>query len=221
MLEKKEIRFERDIETVLTNVGGWQSVSFADTNYDSSIGMDATVLIDFIQETQPRSWKRYVSIYKEAAEDRFVRRFNEEVTTHGLLHVLRKGIRDRGVHFRVIYFRPVSSISYDNLKLYEANRFHCIRQFYYSANNRNSIDMVLAVNGIPLVALELKNQYTGQNIQHAKLQFEQNRDPRELVFQFNTRFLVYFAVDHYDVFMTTKLVPLQATLIFFCSRKIA
>src|SRR5699024_10090705 len=71
--------------------------------------------------------------------------------------------------------------------------------------NRNTIDMVLAVNGIPLVALELKNQYTGQSVEHAKLQFERDRDPRELAFQFNTRFLVYFAVDHYEVYMTTKL----------------
>src|SRR5690625_287145 len=205
MLEKKEIRFEQDIETVLTNVGGWQSVSFADTNYDASIGMDAIVLIDFIQETQPRAWKRYVSIYKEAAEDRFVRRFNEEVSTHGLLHVLRKGIRDRGVHFRVIHFRPVSSLSYENIKQFEANRFQCIRQFAYSNNNRNTIDMVLAVNGIPLVALELKNQYTGQNVEHAKVQFENDRDPSEIVFQFNKRFLVYFAVDHFEVYMTTKL----------------
>src|SRR5699024_1910077 len=111
MLEKKEIRFEEDIETVLTSAGGWQSVRFADTNYEPSIGLDASALIAFIQETQPRAWKRYVSIYKEAAEGRFVRRFQEEITTHGLLHVLRKGIRDRGVHLRVIYFRPVSSIS--------------------------------------------------------------------------------------------------------------
>lgn len=167
---------------MLTNVGGWQSVSFADTNYDPSIGMDASVLIDFIQETQPRAWKRYVSIYKEVAEDRFVRRFNEEVTTHGLLHVLRKGIRDRGVHLRVIYFRPVSSISYDNLKLYEANRFHCIRQFYYSTNNRNSIDMVLAVNGIPLVALELKT-----NIQ-VKMSNMQNCNLNKIVTQENSSF---------------------------------
>src|SRR5699024_8763437 len=118
-------------------------------------------------------------------------RFNEEVMTHGLLHVLRKGIRDRGVNLFVMYFRPVSSISYDNLKLYESNRFQCIRQFAYSDSNRNTIDLVLAVNGIPLVAMELKNQYTGQSVEHAKLQFERDRDPRELVFQFNTRFLVY------------------------------
>src|SRR5699024_4762091 len=79
------------------------------------------------------------------------------------------------------------------------------RQFAYSDSNRNTIDLVLAVNGIPLVAMELKNQYTGQSVEHAKLQFERDRDPRELVFQFNTRFLVYFAVDHYNVFMTSKL----------------
>ena len=65
--------------------------------------------------------------------------------------------------------------------------------------------MVLMINGIPLVALELKNQYTGQNVEHARLQFEQDRDPKELIFQFNSRFLVYFAVDHFNVLMTTKL----------------
>src|SRR5699024_10760179 len=174
MLEKKEIRFEQDIETVLTSTGGWQSVRFQDTNYNPAIGLDTTILMAFVQETQPRAWKRYESIYKGAAENKFIKRFNEEVTTNWLLHVLRKGIRDRGVHFRVIYFRPVSSLSYDNLQLYETNRFQCIRQFAYSATNRNTIDMVLAVNGIPLVALELKNQYTGQSVEHAKLQFERD-----------------------------------------------
>lgn len=205
MLENKEIRFEKDIEASLTTEGGWQSVPFKDTNYDTKHGVDLTVLLAFIRETQPKEWKRYERIYRADAEDKFIKRFNEEVNTHGLLHVLRKGIRDRGVSLYVIFFRPVSSLSYDNLKLYEANRFACIRQFAYSLNNRNTIDMVLSVNGIPLVALELKNQYTGQSVEHAKVQFENDRDPRELVFQFNKRFLVYFAVDHFEVYMTTKL----------------
>ncbi|HLR42988.1 MAG TPA: DEAD/DEAH box helicase family protein [Pseudogracilibacillus sp.] len=215
MLEKKEIRFEQDIETILTSTGGWKSVRFQDTHYDPKLGLDPRVLIDFVKETQPRQWKRYVTIYKEDAESKFLKRFNEEVMTHGLLHVLRKGIRDRGVNLFVMYFRPVSSISYDNLKLYESNRFQCIRQFAYSDSNRNTIDLVLAVNGIPLVAMELKNQYTGQSVEHAKLQFERDRDPRELVFQFNTRFLVYFAVDHYNVFMTTKLAKNKTNFLPF------
>lgn len=205
MLENKEERFERDIETSLTNEGGWESVTFKDTNYDTLSGLDVSLLLSFIQETQPKAWKRYAMIYREDAEMKFVKRFNEEVNAHGLLHVLRKGIRDRGVTLKVIYFRPVSSLSYLNIEQFEANHFQCIRQFAYSNNNRNTIDMVLAVNGIPLVALELKNQYTGQNIEHAKVQFENDRNPDEIVFQFNKRFLVYFAVDHFEVYMTTKL----------------
>lgn len=205
MIENKEIRFEQDIETVLTSTGGWTSVQFQDTRYNPTLGLDPHLLIEFIQDTQPRAWKRYIAIHGEAVESKFIKRFNQEVETHGLLHVLRKGIRDRGVNLRVIYFRPVSSLSHDNLELYKANRFQCIRQFAYSNENRNTIDLVLMINGIPLVALELKNQYTSQSVEHAKLQFEQDRNPRELVFKFNTRFLVYFAVDHYEVFMTTKL----------------
>lgn len=215
MLENKEKRFESDIETILTNEGGWESVAFKDTNYVSQQGLDVSILLSFIRETQPKAWKRYEKIYREDAKTRFLKRFNEEVNTHGLLHVLRKGIKDRGVSFKVVYFRPVSSLSYENIKQFEANRFQCIRQFAYSSKSRNTIDMVLAVNGIPLVALELKNQYTGQNVEHAKVQFETNRDPSEIVFQFNKRFLVYFAVDHFEVYMTTKLEKNQTYFLPF------
>ena len=48
-------------------------------------------------------------------------------------------------------------------------------------------------------------------MEHARLQFEQDRDPRELIFQFNTCFLVYFAVDHFNVLMTTKLAKTELT----------
>ncbi len=211
MLENREVRFEKDIEASLIDEGGWESVAFKDTNYDPQHGLDVSLLLSFVQETQPKVWKRYVRIYREDAEAKFIKRFIEEVNTHGLLHVLRKGIRDRGVTLKVIYFRPVSSLSYENIEQFEANHFQCIRQFAYSNNNRNTIDMVLAVNGIPLVALELKNQYTGQNVEHAKVQFENDREPNEIVFQFNRRFLVYFAVDHFEVFMTTKLKKTKHT----------
>lgn len=205
MVELKEIRFEQDIETVLTKQGGWTSEKYQNCGYDVSVGLDLDKLVAFIQKTQPKQWERYVKIYKEDVLGKFLKRFNEEVQTHGLLHVLRNGIKDRGVSLKVAYFKPVSSLSYEVLSRYEANQFTCVRQFAYSPNNQNTIDMVLMLNGIPIVALELKNQYTGQSVEHAKVQYQEDRDPKELVFQSNSRFLVYFAVDHYDVFMTTKL----------------
>ena len=65
--------------------------------------------------------------------------------------------------------------------------------------------MVLVLNGIPVFAFELKNQYTGQTVDNAKQQWMYDRDPRETCFQFNRRILAFFCVDHTEVWMTTKL----------------
>lgn len=205
MVENREMRFEQDIETSLTKVGGWEKEAFQDSHYDSSVGMDVDKLVAFIEQTQPKQWKRYLTIHQGDFKRKLVKRFDEEVNAHGMLHVLRNGIRDRGVTLKVAFFRPVSGLNEGLQEKYEANRFTCTRQFAYSPNNRNTIDMVLSVNGIPLVALELKNQYTGQSVENALVQYQQDRNPKELVFNFNRRFLVYFAVDHYEVYMTTKL----------------
>ncbi|WP_074402633.1 type I restriction endonuclease subunit R [Carnobacterium divergens] len=205
MLENKERRFEQDIETSLITYGGWQKILFTKSNYDATKGLDLDQLLSFIEATQPKQWARYQKIYQENSREKFFKRFNEEVNTHGLLHVLKNGIKDRGVSLKVIYFKPVSELNELTQQQYEANHFACIRQFAYSPKNHNTIDMVLSVNGIPLVALELKNQYTGQSVENAKIQFQKDRDPKEPIFGFNKRFLVYFAVDHFEVYMTTKL----------------
>ncbi len=42
-------------------------------------------------------------------------------------------------------------------------------------------------------------------MENAKTQFMYDRNPKELCFQFNKRFLVYFAVDLYEIVMTTEL----------------
>jgi len=65
--------------------------------------------------------------------------------------------------------------------------------------------MMLAINGIPVVAIELKNQLTGQTVDNAKLQWQYDRDKREPAFQLNHRILAYFAIDLYEAWMTTEL----------------
>lgn len=105
----------------------------------------------------------------------------------------------------VIDFKPESRLNKTANAHYEENICNCIRQWHYSSQNKNSVDMVLVLNGIPVIALELKNQYTGQTVDNAKKQWMYDRDPREICFQFNKRILAYYCVDHTDVYMTTKL----------------
>lgn len=202
-MEYKEKRFEEDIEHFLLTSGGYIKGDMR--TYDREKAIDMPKLIEFIKATQPKQWERYLRTYKDEAEKKLYKRFNEEVEMHGLLHVIRYGINDRGVKLRVAYFRPESTLNPEVIQRYEKNILTCTRQFKYSPNSENSIDMVLSLNGIPIVALELKNQLTGQSVENAKAQFMYNRDPKERCFRFNTRFLVYFAVDLYEVYMTTHL----------------
>jgi type I restriction enzyme R subunit len=202
-LEYKEVRFETDIESYLLNHGGYTKGDMS--TYDSERAIDLPKLIAFIKATQPREWERYEVIYGSETDKKLFKRINEDINTHGLIHVLRNGITDRGVKIKVCHFKPESSLNSIIQKNYEENILTCTRQFAYSTENKNTIDMVLSLNGIPVVAIELKNQITGQSVENAKKQFIYDRNPKEQCFQFNKRFLVYFAADLYNIEMTTKL----------------
>ena len=216
IMEDNEKRFEQDIETWLTSPnGGWTKVRFQEGHYDATKGLDLSLLIQFIKETQEKKWARYEKMVGADPVGSFYKRFEQEVFQHGILHVLRKGVKDRGVQFKVIQFRPSSTLNDDTAKDYQANKTQVIRQFAYSPHNRNTIDMVLSVNGIPLVALELKNQFKGQSVEQAKKQFMFDRDPKETIFQFNRRILVYFAVDLSEAWMTTKLAGAKTIFLPF------
>lgn len=202
-MEIKERRFEEDIEAYMLSSGGYIKGDLS--TYDRAKALDMPKLIAFIEKTQPKEWKRYHAIYGSDSENKLYKRIDESVKMHGLLYVLRHGIKDRGVTLKFASFKAETSMNPKVMEDYEANILTCTRQFKYSAENENAIDMVLSLNGFPVVAIELKNQLTGQSVENAKKQFMYDRNPKELCFQFDSRFLVYFAVDLYEVAMTTCL----------------
>lgn len=198
-----EKRFEQDIETFMLSIeGGYTKTT--DT-YDANCGLYVDTLIKFIQNTQPKEWARFENANKVNPINKFIQAFNLACDEYGLLHILRYGFKHRGITFRVCYFKPESSLNQVAMANYEANIINCNRQWYYSSDCKNSVDMVLVVNGIPVFAFELKNQYTGQTVDNAKRQWMYDRDHREICFQFNKRILTYFCIDHTEVWMATKL----------------
>lgn len=203
VMDTTEKRFESDIESYfLSPEGGYTKGTDV---YDPKLGVFPDTLLGFIKNTQPKAWKRFSDMYALDPEKQFVLKMNNACDMDGVLHVLRHGFKHRGIDFRVCYFMPESELNQTDVENYGKNIFHCIRQWHYSADNANSVDMLLAVNGIPLFAFELKNQFTGQSVENAKRQWKQDRDPREICFQFNKRILAFFCVDLSEAWMTTKL----------------
>ena len=205
-MAENEKQFESNIEAFLISpVGGYEKAT--DAGYTSSSGMvlDIHTLVGFVKATQPIMWQRFEKQCNSDTYRKFYKCFEDAVQMDGLLSVMRHGFKHRGMDFKVCYFKPESTLNDVAVKRYEQNVCQCIRQWHYSEQNNKSVDMMLAINGIPVVAIELKNQLTGQTVDNAKLQWQYDRDQKEPAFWLNHRILAYFAVDLYEAWMTTEL----------------
>ncbi|HEV8651357.1 MAG TPA: type I restriction endonuclease [Actinomycetes bacterium] len=149
-----------------------------------------------------------------AAQAEFARLVAKEIDDRGALDVLRHGVKDRGVTIKLAYFRPSHTLAQGALDNYKANRLTVMRQLHYSIRDpHKSLDLVLFLNGVPVATAELKNPLTGQTVEHAKAQYRQDRDPKELLFA--RRALVHFAVDPDLVFITTRLAGAKTRFLPF------
>jgi type I restriction enzyme, R subunit len=200
---KTEKTLESAIIASLTEHGGYTFIPTP--QYSKELALDKTTVLTFLQTTQAKQWERLTAIHGNLTEIKVLQRLFKELDLRGTLDVLRKGFIDYGVRFSMAYFKPDSNDNPDTLALYAQNRLTVMRQVYYSDRNKNSLDLVLFLNGLPVATAELKNQFTGQNVHNAIEQYKNDRDPRELLFQFKKRALVHFAVDPDEIYMTTKL----------------
>lgn len=218
-----ERNFEDDVERFMHDAG-WrtsygeglsraENIAASQVDYDRKLALKVDSLIGFIQETQPREWAKVERQYGELARDRFLRRLCDELEPHqdrgGVINVLRRGIKMApGAQFKLCYFRPATEKNPDAWARYRANRFELVRQLRYGTlpgGTDNSVDIVLFLNGIPVVTMELKNNLTGQRTDHAVEQYKRDRSPRELLFKPNRRAIVHFALDSETVEMCTWL----------------
>ncbi|GAB2478977.1 DEAD/DEAH box helicase family protein [Luteococcus sediminum] len=170
----------------------------------------------FVGLTQPKAWANLVRRHggEEAARIKFLSRVAAELDQRGTISVLRDPVKDLGVDVRLCYFKPASGLNAEQTSRYEANRLAVVRQLHHSeANPMDSLDMTLVVNGIPVATAELKNTLTGQNVENARQQYRNDRNPSDLIFAGRT--LVHFAVDPHHVSMTTKLAGEQTRFLPF------
>ncbi len=200
---RNEHTFETAIEQSLITSGGYQKGE--PKEYIPSLGMFKSDVLTFLKQSQPKQWEKISRIHGAEVENRILQRLYKEMDLNGSLHVLRHGFTDYGVKFKMAFFKPESGLNPETTELYNKNILKVYRQVKYSVKNNNTIDMVLALNGIPVITIELKNKFTGQSAENAKRQYNTTRDNRELLFAFKKRALVHFAVDDEEVYMTTKI----------------
>ena len=188
-------------------VGAHHYVERMPEDYDRSLAIDRELVLQFIRETQFDEWAKLEAQYSSAAEAEFFKQLEKGLKTRSTLDVLRQGIKlIPGIKFSLCFFEPASGLNVELVRLFEANILSAIRQVRFSQKNENAIDVVLFINGLPVVTAELKNLLTGSTFKHAEKQYRYDRSPAgEPLLTFKRGALVHFAMDEDNVSMATRL----------------
>jgi type I restriction enzyme R subunit len=174
------------------------------TDYNSEYAVDLTKLITFIETSQPQIATNLNINVDSPTRNKFLQRLQTEIGKRGIIDVLRKGISHHNYEINLFNASPSTKNETAKQK-FKQNIFSVTRQLRYSSNNKNkSLDLVVFINGLPIATFELKNQLTKQNVNDAIEQYKNDRNPKELLFQFG-RCVVHFAVDDQQVYMCTHL----------------
>jgi len=190
----------RDTEHHLLDRSGYTQGNPKD--FDPSFAIDTAKLWQFLETTQPEeleklrdqpNWQRLI-----------LERIDRKIKKDGLLSVLKKGISINDAELTLYYSHPYNDLNPEIAANFAKNIFSLTRQVHFSTENpTHSIDLVIFLNGLPIITIELKNPWTNQTAYHAKKQYGE-RDPKETLFNF-ARCLVHFAADTDEIWMTTRL----------------
>lgn len=174
------------------------------SDFNTKYAIDEVRFWHFLETTQPEELAKLQK--QNDWKLKILERFDRLVKKYGILRLLRKGLEVDDAHFTLLYVLPLASSSASAKANFENNEFSVSRQIRYSLlNQREEIDMVVFVNGIPIITMELKNHWTGQNAKvHGQNQYKTKRDITQPLLNFG-RCIVHFAVDTDEVYMTTKL----------------
>ena len=201
-VQTSEEAFESTVESTLAGVG-WASLTPDAWDVDRALFPDQ--VISFVRATQPELWEQTKASQGDQLGPRLLERLCKELDLKGTLEVLRHGFKFVGQTFRLAYFKPAHGLNPDALALFGANKLTVTRQARCHPGKNDTVDLLFALNGVPVATCELKNPMTGQNWQHAINQYRTDREPGAPLFRFGKRALVHFAADPDEVHMTTRL----------------
>ena len=150
----------------------------------------------FLNATQKETLDKLAADYGADARDEIFKALRSELRHTPLWMLMRTGLKVRGLEFRLFYPSPRSNESVANARFGE-NRI-TFRPHYLFGDTHQEIDFVLFLNGLPIVALEVKHE-KNQNVHDAVSQFAA-RDHNHKIFQHP---FLYLAADTSDVMAAT------------------
>lgn len=200
-----------------------------DKGFDPELGLFPEDVLHWLKTQHPEEYERAIpptanDVERKSRERRLLNRLTKELdhtpildgitkkVNGGLLGTLRDGFSftqaDLGtVNFPdMAGFFPYDPAKTDVIDKAKENRLRVLQQVHFEKGGLGEIDLVLLVNGIPVITMELKTDNT-QSIDDAVAQYKHDRKPNRATRPLLNpgRCLVHFAVSSREVMMTTEL----------------
>lgn len=193
--KRPELTFQKHIAGFLVREHGYGVLDQSDiTDTEHFIAEDQ--LWAFLTTTQADTLRKLTDDYGTDARDEMFKALRKELEHTPLWMLLRHGLKVRGLELRLYYPKPRSAESAATTK-HGQNRITFRPHFYFGEVN-HEIDFVFFLNGLPIVALELKHE-KNQTVHDAVAQFAA-RDHARKIFQHP---FLYLAADTSDVMAAT------------------
>lgn len=207
-----EQAFESAVESMLLD-GGWHKGDGAE--WDAERALFPSRVIAFLKAAQPEMWGQLAAQHGKSLESMVVDQLVKQLDIKGTLGVLRQGFKFQGKVLRLAFFKPAHGLNSEAVAQFELNELTVTRQVRCHPGKGDTIDLLFALNGVPVATCELKNPMTEQTWRNAVHQYKEDRDPNAPVFKFSQRALVHFAADTDEVHMTTRLAKHETRFLPF------
>lgn len=169
-------------------------------NTEKDLHIDFDLLEQFLNKTQKEEFDNFKDTYSNW-QPKFEQAIKKDLEQKHLIKVIQDGITIEATYnFKLIFTKNTTSFNKEQDKLVKENIFSYIRQYKFDMNSEKSIDVVLFLNGLPIVTSELKYKQKGQDVFDAVEQYI-NRDLHMSIF--NLPFL-HIASDNDTVRIATK-----------------
>jgi type I restriction enzyme, R subunit len=193
--QSPEAKFQKHLVNYLLVQHGFTLLESDDIS-DKEHYIAENLLLAFIRATQAETLARLQVNYGSDSFDEFIRALKAALAYQPLWLIIRNGLTVRGEHFQLFYPQPRSSESIANQHWLQ-NRIQIKPELVIKDGKRP--DVVLFLNGLPIVVIELKHE-KNQTVHDAVKQFN-DRNHNDRIFSLP---FLYVAMDTADIKVATN-----------------
>lgn len=201
MPSNKETLFQDHICKYLEDNHQYKAIDKTDIS-NSEYHINENHLIHFIKDTQEEKYNQIAENFGTDTDKEIIKAvINELGKNKPLWLIMRNGVDVKGVKLELYKPKPRSRTSQNQQISYEKNILSFKKEYYYNPITKERIDIVIWLNGLPIIVIELKHEDEGQTCEDAITESFLTRDLNNKLYKLP---FLYVASSNVEVKVSTN-----------------